>query len=82
MKITVTLDEDIALALRNLGHERKSNQNELVNEALRLGLVVMRMRPKRKMRYRTQSVDMGAMLIDSIDQIGDAHAVAEGTGFK
>jgi hypothetical protein len=38
MRTTMTLDDDVAEALRNLAHERRQPFKQVVNETLRQGL--------------------------------------------
>ncbi|MGH2843517.1 MAG: antitoxin [Solirubrobacteraceae bacterium] len=44
-RTTMTLDEDVAEALRNLAHERRQPLKRVVNETLRRGLAPMREAP-------------------------------------
>lgn len=54
---------------------------ELVNEALRRGLVEME-GPRRSTPYRTQPVDLGRCRLPNIDDVAAALAVAEGEGHR
>jgi hypothetical protein len=82
MRTTLTIDDDVASALERVRKSREANLKELVNEALRRGLREMEARPKRRKIFRTQSFDVGAVLINSIDNVAEALAYAEGEGFK
>ena len=82
MRTTLTLDDDVTAALERLRQSRKASLKTLVNEALREGLKVMQAPAKRQKPFRTRSVDVGRLLIPSIDCTGEALAIAEGEAFK
>jgi hypothetical protein len=82
MRTTLTIDDDVASLLERMRKSRDANLKELVNEALRRGLREMEARPKKRKIFRTQSFDVGAILINSIDNVAEALAYAEGEGFK
>jgi len=72
MRITVTLDEDVATLLERARARRTGGLKALVNGALRLGLPRMTAPANPRARYRTPSVDLGRCLIPSLDCIGEA----------
>ena len=78
MRITLTIDDDVAAELKRLRRTRDTSLSDLVNDALRLGLQEMAKRPKRKKPFRTQSFDGGRLLVVSIDNIGELLAEIEG----
>ena len=82
MRTTLTLDDDVAAALERLRKSRNASLKQLVNEALRRGLEEMRSRPKRREPMQTRSVALGRVRVSSIDDIGEALAIAEGETFK
>lgn len=82
MRTTLTIDDDVASALERIRKNRDANFKDLVNEALRRGLREIEARPKPRKIFRTRSFDVGPMLINSIDNIAEALAYAEGEGFK
>ena len=82
MRTTLTLDDDVAAALERLRRTRKMGLKALVNELLREGIKQMRARPPRREQFRTQGVDLGRLRIGSVDNIGEALAIAEGEPFK
>ena len=82
MRTTLTLDDDVAAALERLRKSRDASLKQLVNEALRRGLEEMRGRPKRREPLQTRSVALGRVRVSSIDDIGEALAIAEGETFK
>ena len=82
MRTTLTLDDDVAAALERLRKSRDASLKQLVNEALRRGLEEMRSRPKRREPMQTRSVALGRVRVASIDDIGEALAIADGETFK
>ena len=82
MRTTLTLDDDVAAALERLRKSRDASLKQLVNEALRRGLEEMRSRPKRREPMQTRSVALGRVRVSSIDDIGEALAIADGETFK
>ena len=73
---------DVAAALERLRKAREASLKDLINEALRRGLREMNARPKRREKFQTKPVDMGRVLIGSIDNISEVLAIAEGEAFK
>jgi hypothetical protein len=82
MRTTLTLDDDVSIALERLRKTRHAKLKDLVNEALRRGLKDMNARPKRSQLYRTVGVDVGRLRISSIDNIPEVLAITEGEAFK
>ena len=82
MRTTLTLDDDVAAALERLRKSRDASLKQLINEALRRGLEEMRGRPKRREPLQTRSVALGRVRVASIDDIGEALAIADGETFK
>ena len=82
MRTTLTLDDDVAVVLERMRKSRDVSLKELVNEGLRRGLKDMSSRPKRRERLRTRSVALGQLRIASLDNIGEALALAEGEAYK
>jgi hypothetical protein len=78
MRMTITLDDGVAATLERLRKSRDASFKELVNEAMRLGLKQMTARTKRREPVRTEAVDLGEVLIGSIDNISEVLAIAEG----
>ena len=81
MRTTLTIDDDVAAALERLRKVRDASLKVLVNEALRRGIREMNARPKSRQPFRTQTFDPGRVLV-SIDDIGEALAIAEGESFE
>jgi hypothetical protein len=82
MRTTLTLDDDVAAILERLRKSRDASLKDLVNEALRRGLRDMSGRSKRREYVQTRSVAFGRLRIASLDNIGEALAVAAGEAYK
>jgi hypothetical protein len=82
MRTTLTIDDDVAVALDRLRRERDARLKELVNEALRRGLREMVARPRQRRPFRTRSVALGRLRIAGIDNLAEALAIAEGEDFR
>lgn len=81
MRTTLTIDDDVAVELERLRHEREQSLKDVINDALRRGLREMRSRPKQRKPFRTKTYDMGPFLVN-IDNVAEAIAYAEGEDFK
>ena len=82
MRTTLTLDDDVAAALKQLRKSRNASLKDLVNDALRRGLEDMSNRTKRRVCFRTRSVALGQLRLAGLDNIGEALAIAEGEAYK
>ena len=82
MRTTLTLDDDVAATLERLRRSHRISLKRLINEALRRGLDDMGRRRKPREAVRTRAVALGRVRIASIDNIGEALAIAEGESFK
>lgn len=82
MKITLTLDDDVAALLKRARDKRKAQLRQIVNEALREGLTRMSAPNKPSRPYRTPAVSLGRCLVGSLDNAAEALAVAEGEAFR
>jgi hypothetical protein len=78
MRTTLTLDKDVAAALKRVLSRRRDGLKAVVNEALRIGLRQLNEPAKTKAHYRTPSVDLGRCLVPSLDDIEAVLAQAEG----
>ncbi|HLH23543.1 MAG TPA: antitoxin [Chloroflexota bacterium] len=81
MRTTLTLDDDVAAALRRIQDTRGLTFKEAVNAALRRGLAELDA-PRPRPDYRTPSVPLGRCLAGSIDDVSEALAVAEGDAYR
>jgi len=82
MRTTLTIDDDVAVALERLRRTRDASLKDVVNEALRRGLSDLTTRPKRREPFRTQNVALGRLRLASIDNTSESLAAAEDEAFK
>jgi Arc/MetJ family transcription regulator len=82
VRTTVTLDDDVLAELQQIQVTRGTGFEQTVNDALRAGLprLVERRRPRGS--YQTSVVDLGRCLIDELDDVAEALAVADGEQFR
>jgi hypothetical protein len=78
MRTTLTLDDDVAALIRKIQEKRGLSLKELVNEALRLGLLGFVKRSRRSQPYRLTPVSLGRCKLASLDNIAEVLAHAEG----
>lgn len=82
MRTTLTLDDDVAALLQRLRTRQKASLKEVVNQALREGLMRLETPSVPARPYRTPSVSLGRCLIGSLDDVAEALAVSEGETFR
>ncbi len=58
MRTTLTIDDDLAEALRDLAHRTRRSFKQVVNEALRAGMSGSKPRPR---RYRLRPASLGGV---------------------
>jgi hypothetical protein len=76
------LDDDVAALLSRVRKTRKSSLKEVVNAALREGLVKMTTPVSPRKRFRTQTVSLGRCYLPSLDDVSEVLAATEGERFK
>ncbi len=83
MRTTLTIDEDVAIALERIRRRESLTFKGVVNEALRRGLRLMDAEAERTQEqvYTLPTWDSGGMRI-AIDNVAEALAWAEGEGHK
>jgi hypothetical protein len=82
MRTTLTLDDDVAAQIERLRNQRRLVLNELVNQALRLGLDGLERQSEPAERYRTPGVNVGRCLLPDLDDVAAVLAVAEGKDYR
>lgn len=82
MRTTITLEDDVATALKRLGKGRGLKFKALVNQALREGIKSMMTPAKKRRVFHTSSVDLGMCRSANVDNVAEVLAVAEGESFK
>ncbi len=79
MRTTITLDDDVAALLKRLRASSKKPLKELINAALRKGLAQLEKPPQ--CAYTVRPLVVGRCLVDSLDNVAEALAIAEGEAF-
>jgi hypothetical protein len=74
MRVTLTIDDDVAAGLKRLRKAHNGSFEDLINEALQRGLKEMSARPKRREPFRTRAVDLGPARISSLDNVNEVLA--------
>ncbi len=82
MRTTLTLDDDVAALLARVRRARESTLKEVVNAALREGLVKMTQPAARRRPFRTKPVSLGRCYLSSLDDVSDVLATVEGERFR
>lgn len=82
MRTTLTLDEDLAVQLKQLSEARKQPFKQIVNEALRAGLAALVERPSPPGAYRIEPVSVGSVRLPSLDDIAEVLSIAEGEAHR
>ncbi len=77
MRISLTLDEDVAARLKRLIRLRRQRPSIVVNDVLRVGLAELE-KPPIRVPFRTTGFDLGASLIGSLDDVEGVLARTEG----
>ncbi|MGH3882782.1 MAG: ribbon-helix-helix protein, CopG family [Pseudonocardiaceae bacterium] len=72
MRTTVSLDDDVAVAVQRMRAERNIGLSEAVNELARAGLAV----PSQRTRFVQRTFPMGARI--DVTNVGDALEYLEG----
>jgi hypothetical protein len=82
MRTTLSLDDDVAALLKRVRKAGNASLKEVVNSALREGLVKMSTPPARRAPFRTQAVSLGRCYFAGLDDVSDVLATLEGERFK
>ena len=82
MRTTLTLEKDVAAMIERLRKARRQSLKALVNDALREGLKSLAKRDPVRVRFETDSVDLGQCLVRDVDNIAEAIAAAESESFR
>jgi hypothetical protein len=87
MRMTLTLDADVALLLDRTHETQDRRLKEVVNEALRRGLPQLLSAARQPVQptakpYETPSLSVGRCFIDNVDDVAAILAMGEGEDFK
>lgn len=77
MRTTLTLEADVAKGLERLRRQRDASMKEVVNQALRAGLLALAQSEPAREAYRTPT-SAGRPRLPDIDNIADVIALVEG----
>ncbi len=79
MRTTLTLEDDVAAALRKAMRKRRRPLKAVVNEALRAGLAALDQTPApERTAHRTVGFNLGPSLVGSLDNVEEVLARVEG----
>ncbi len=78
MRTTLTLEDDIVARIERLCRQRNASLEQVVNDALRLGLDHMESPEPPAEPYRTRSASLGRCLLPDLDNVAEVLASAEG----
>ena len=82
MRTTVTLDDDVVRLLESVEAQRKLTRKEVVNEALRDGLIAMTKPRVPQEPYRTPLLVKGPSALENMDNLDAVLRFGEGEDYK
>jgi len=82
MRISVTIEDDVAASLKRLAKARGLRVKTLVNLVLREGIKSLMPPVKKRSVFQTRSVYLGPCRIANVDNIAKVLATAEGEAFR
>jgi hypothetical protein len=82
MRTTLTLDEDVAALIEKIRKAKDASLKEIVNAALREGLVRMVQAPAPRNKFHMMVHDGGRCYLPNLDNTAEVLAFAEGEQFK
>jgi predicted transcriptional regulator len=81
MRVTITLEDDVAASLKRLAKARRLKSKTLVNLVLREGIKSLMAPVKKRSVFQTRSVNLGPCRIADVDNIAKVLAAAESESF-
>jgi hypothetical protein len=82
MRTTLSLDDDVAALLEKVRKAKDASLKEVVNAALREGLVRMVEAPAPRKKFHTGVHSPGRCYLPNLDNAAEVLAIAEGEQFK
>ncbi|HUP24299.1 MAG TPA: antitoxin [Thermoanaerobaculia bacterium] len=82
MRTTLTLESDVAAAIKAAQRRTGATHKQIVNDALRRGLLLAEKSPKKPKRYVTVPLDPGKPAVEGVHSVYDLLAFAEGEDFR
>ena len=81
MRMTLTVDDDIAVELKRLRRQQDASLKKVVNDTLRRGLHAAATPAKPRKPFHMKTYSSGGLLIP-MDNVAEALALIEGEDFK
>jgi Arc/MetJ family transcription regulator len=81
MRMTLTIDDDVAAELNRIRRQKDASLKDVVNNTLRSGLRAAKTRQQPRKPFRMMTFDGGEQLIP-IDNVAEALAILEGEDYK
>ena len=82
MRTTLSLDDDVAALIEKVRKAKDASLKEVVNTALREGLVRMVQAPAARKKFHMTVHDAGRCYLPNLDNTAEVLAFAEGEQFK
>ena len=82
MRITITLQDDVAASLKRLAKSRRLKLTTLVNLVLREGIKSLMAPVKKRSVFQRRSVDLGPCRTADVDNVAEVLAIAKGESFR
>ncbi len=82
MRVSVTIEDDVAASLKRLAKALGLRFKTLVNLVLREGIKSMTGPVKKRKTFQTRSVDLGPCRIANVDNLAKVLARTEGESFR
>ena len=82
MRATLSLDDDVAILIAKVRQTKNASLKEVVNAALREGLVRMAKAPAPRKKFRTAVHSSGRCYLPNLDNAAEVLAIAESEQFK
>ena len=82
MRTTLSLDDDVAALIEKVRKDKVACLKEVVNTALREGLVRMVQAPAPRKKFHMTVHDAGRCYLPNLDNTAEVLAFAEGEQFK
>jgi hypothetical protein len=83
VRTTVTLDDDLAIRLERRRADRHASLKDTLNEAIRVGLAALDAGALTSSAASvTRPLPLGRRRIESVDNVAEALAIAEGESYR
>ncbi len=82
MRTTLSLDDDVAALIARIRKSRNASLKDVVNAALREGLVKMGAPAPPRKPFRTKALSVGRCRFPNLDNVAEVLAIAEGEQYK